>query len=44
VVAPSGRSKAAAAVVVPNQAAKHTDTGIAGPIVWQILKYVLANP
>jgi penicillin-binding protein A len=41
--APVGTSKVAIAVVVPNQAAKQTGAGIAGPIVRQILGDVLAD-
>jgi peptidoglycan glycosyltransferase len=41
--APNGNSKVAVAVVVPNQAAKQTGAGIAGPIVKQILQDVLGN-
>ncbi|MGO8871335.1 MAG: penicillin-binding transpeptidase domain-containing protein [Acidimicrobiales bacterium] len=41
--APVGNTKVAIAVVVPNQAAKQTGAGIAGPIVRQILGDVLAD-
>jgi peptidoglycan glycosyltransferase len=41
--APVGTSKVAIAVVVPNQAAKQTGAGIAGPIVKKILGDVLAD-
>ena len=41
--APTGSSKVAVAVVVPNQAAKQTGAGIAGPIVREIIGDVLAD-
>ena len=41
--APNGNSKVAVAVVVPNEAAKQTGAGIAGPIVKQILQDVLGQ-
>lgn len=41
--APVGTTKVAIAVVVPNQAAKQTGAGIAGPIVEQILGDVRAD-
>lgn len=41
--APNGNSKVAVAVVVPNQAAKQTGAGIAGPVVKQILQDVLGT-
>jgi cell division protein FtsI/penicillin-binding protein 2 len=42
--APAGNTKVAIAVVVPNQAAKQTGAGIAGPIVKKILGDVLGDP